>query len=47
VSSNVEIVDASLAFVVERRRLAATFDDSFVWGTPDLADPDVRASARR
>ena len=46
-SSKVDTVNASLAFVAERRRLAAAFDDPLVWGSPDLADPDVRASARR
>ena len=46
-SSDVETINASLAFVAARRRLAASLADPLVWGAPDLADPGVRASARR
>ena len=45
--TKVETVNAALAFVAERRRRAEVFDDPFVWGSPDMADPEVRASARR
>lgn len=46
-SSKVETVNAALAFVVDRRRRAEAFDDPWVWGSPDLADPKVRAEGRR
>lgn len=46
-SSKVETVNAALAFVTGRRRRSEAFADPLVWGSPDLADPDVRASARR
>ena len=42
-----KVVNAALAFVAERRHRAEVFDDPLVWGSPDLADPEVRASARR
>jgi Arc/MetJ family transcription regulator len=45
--TKVDTVNAALAFVAERRRRAEVFDDPLVWGSPDLADPEVRASARR
>lgn len=45
--TKVETVNAALAFVAERRRRAEVFDDPFVWGSPDMADPEVRAGARR
>ncbi|HZM82369.1 MAG TPA: hypothetical protein VFC19_42155 [Candidatus Limnocylindrales bacterium] len=44
--TKVDTVNAALAFVAERRR-AEVFDDPLVWGSPDLADPDIRAAARR
>jgi len=45
--SKVETVNAALAFVTNRRRRGEAFADPLVWGSPDLLDPDVRASARR
>lgn len=45
--TKVETVNAALTFVAERRKRAELFDDPLVWGSPDLADPEVRASARR
>ncbi|MDN5914928.1 MAG: type II toxin-antitoxin system VapB family antitoxin [Pseudonocardia sp.] len=46
-SSKVETVNAALAFVAQRRRRVEAFDDPLVWGGEDLADPAVRAQARR
>jgi hypothetical protein len=46
-SSKVETVNAALAFVAARRRLANAFDDDLIWGSPDLALPEVRQAARR
>ena len=46
-TSKVETVNGALAYVADRRRRAAAFDDSAVWGSPDLADPELRAQARR
>lgn len=46
-ASKVETVNAALNFVAERRRRSEAFDDPLVWGSPDLADPEVRAAARR
>lgn len=46
-TSKVETVNAALAYVAARRQRAAAFDDPLIWGSPDLADPDVRAQARR
>lgn len=46
-STKIDTVNAALAFVARRRQLAETFDDPLVWGSPDLADPEVRAQARR
>ena len=40
-------VNAALAYVAERRLRAEAFDDPLIWGSPDLADPEVRARARR
>ncbi|MBX6751716.1 MAG: type II toxin-antitoxin system VapB family antitoxin [Micromonosporaceae bacterium] len=45
--TKVETVNAALAFVAERRKRAEVFDDPLVWGSPDLADPEIRAQARR
>lgn len=45
--TKVDTVNAALAYVAERRRRAEVFDDPLVWGSPDLADPQVRADARR
>jgi Arc/MetJ family transcription regulator len=46
-TSKVETVNAALAYVAERRRRAEAFDDPLIWGSPDLANPDIRAEARR
>lgn len=46
-ASKVETVNAALTFVAERRRRSEAFDDPLIWGTSDLADPEVRAAARR
>ncbi len=46
-SSKVETVNAALAYVADRRRRAEAFDNDLIWGSPDLADPQVRAGARR
>lgn len=45
--SKVDTVNAALAFVAQRRRRAEAFDDPAIWGTEDLADPEIRAEARR
>lgn len=45
--SKVETVNAALAYVAGRRLRAEAFDDPLVWGSPDLADPEVRSEARR
>jgi Arc/MetJ family transcription regulator len=46
-TSKVDTVNAALAFVAHRRKRAEAFDDPLIWGTPDLADPEVRHAARR
>jgi Arc/MetJ family transcription regulator len=46
-TSKVDTVNAALAFVAQRRKWAAAFDDQLIWGTPDLAEPSARAGARR
>lgn len=46
-TSKVETVNAALAYVAQRRRRVAAFDDPAIWGSADLADPQVRAQARR
>lgn len=46
-SSKVDTVNEALRFVAQRRRRAAVFDDPLVWGSPDLANEEVRAEARR
>lgn len=46
-TSKVDTVNAALAYVAARRRRAEVFDDPAIWGSSDLADPDVRAQARR
>lgn len=46
-STKVDTVNAALAYVAGRRTRLAAFDDPLVWGSPDLADPEVRAQARR
>lgn len=46
-TTKVDTVNAALAYVADRRRRAAAFDDPAVWGSPELADPDLRAAARR
>ena len=46
-TSKVDTVNAALEFVAGRRKRAEAFDDSLIWGTPDLAKPEVRAEARR
>jgi Arc/MetJ family transcription regulator len=46
-SNKVDTVNAALTFVAERRQLAVALEDPLMWGSPDLADPSVRAAARR
>jgi hypothetical protein len=46
-TSKIETVNAALAYVAGRRQRAEAFDDPLIWGSPDLADPEVRAEARR
>lgn len=46
-SSKVDTVNAALAYVADRRLRAAAFDNPLMWGSSDLADPEVRAEARR
>jgi Arc/MetJ family transcription regulator len=46
-SSKVDTVNAALAYVAQRRRRVEVFDDPAIWGSPDLADPEVRAQSRR
>jgi Arc/MetJ family transcription regulator len=46
-TSKVETVNAALAYVAARRQRAEAFDDPLIWGSPDLADPEIRAQARR
>ncbi len=46
-TSKVDTVNAALAYVAERRLRAEAFDDPLIWGSPDLADSEVRARARR
>ena len=46
-TSKVDTVNAALAFVANRRKLAKAFDDPMMWGSPDLADAEVRQAARR
>lgn len=45
--SKVDTVNAALNYVAERRKRAEAFDDPLIWGSPDLADPDVMRDARR
>ena len=45
--TKVETIRAALSFVAERRRRAEVFDDPLVWGSPDISNPQVMASARR
>lgn len=46
-TSKVDTVNAALAYVAGRRLRAEAFDDPLIWGSPDLADPQVRTDARR
>jgi Arc/MetJ family transcription regulator len=46
-TSKVDTVNAALAYVAARRQRAEAFDDPLVWGSPDLADPQLRSAARR
>jgi Arc/MetJ family transcription regulator len=46
-TSKTATVNAALAYVAERRQRAMAFDDPLIWGSPELADPEVRAEARR
>ena len=46
-SSKVETVNAALDYAATRRQRAQAFDDPLIWGSPELADPQVRAGARR
>jgi len=46
-TSKVDTVNAALAYVAQRRRRVEAFDDPAIWGSEDLADPALRAAARR
>lgn len=46
-TSKVETVNAALAYVADRRKRVESFSDPMIWGSPDLADPELRAEARR
>lgn len=46
-TSKVDTVNAALAFVAQRRRRAEAFADPLIWGSADLADPELRSQARR
>ena len=46
-TSKVDTVNAALGYAAERRLRAEAFDDPLIWGSRDLADPEVRARARR
>jgi Arc/MetJ family transcription regulator len=46
-TSKVETVNAALAYVAARRQRAEAFDDPLIWGSPDLADPEILVQARR
>lgn len=45
--SKIDTVNAALAFVAARRQREEAFADPLIWGSPDLADPEVRRQARR
>ncbi len=45
--SKIETVNAALDFVAARRQREAAFDNALIWGSPDLAAPEVRRQARR
>jgi Arc/MetJ family transcription regulator len=42
-----DTVNAALAYVADRRRRTALFDNPLVWGGSDLTDDEVMAGARR
>ena len=46
-TTKVETVNAALAFAANRSKRARAFADPLMWGSPDLADPKLRAQARR
>jgi Arc/MetJ family transcription regulator len=46
-TSKVDTVNAALAYVAARRRRAEAFEDPLIWGGDELADPQLRAQARR
>jgi hypothetical protein len=46
-STKVETVNAELAFVAKCQQLGQAFDDPAIWGSPELADPEIRNAARR
>ncbi len=46
-TSKTETVNAALAHVAGRRQRDEAFDNPQIWGSSDLADPEVRAGARR
>ncbi|MBA3417420.1 MAG: type II toxin-antitoxin system VapB family antitoxin [Geodermatophilaceae bacterium] len=46
-TSKVQTVNAALAFAAGRRLRNEAFADPLIWGSPDLADPEVRAAGRR
>lgn len=45
--TKIDTVNAALTFVAHRRRRIEALADPLVWGGPDLANPEVRAAARR
>jgi Arc/MetJ family transcription regulator len=45
-TTRVETVNAALVFAANRSKRAQAFEDPLMWGTPELADPEVRAHAR-
>jgi Arc/MetJ family transcription regulator len=46
-TSKTETVNAALVHVAGRRQRDKAFDDPRIWGSSDLADPEVRAQAGR
>ena len=46
-TSKVETVNAALLFAATRAKRARAFEDPLMWGSPELADPELRAQARR
>ncbi|HCT76043.1 MAG TPA: DUF2191 domain-containing protein [Micromonosporaceae bacterium] len=46
-NSKVDTINHALAFVAARRKRIEAFDNPLIWGGSDLADPEIRAEARR